>query len=86
MKKPKIYWMFNDENKKNFEKHKFDGTIKYTCLFCKEKKDIFNVVSDNGNRMICTLCAKKYYGSPYVAVNTFCLNRKLRDKDIIRKR
>ena len=75
MKKQKIWWMFNDENIKKFAKYKFDGTIKYTCLFCKRKDDIFHMVSDGGNRMICTLCAEEKYGSPYLAVQKFCLNR-----------
>lgn len=74
-KKPKINWQFNWENIDNFTKHKFDGTIKYTCLICKEKKDIFQMVSNSGDKMICTLCAKKYYGSPLTAVNEFCLGR-----------
>lgn len=80
MKKPKINWQFNWENIDNFTKHKFDGTIKYTCLICKEKKDIFNVVSNSGDKMICTLCAKKYYGSPLKAVNEFCLGRQRKRK------
>lgn len=75
MKLPKINNIINAENREKFEKNKFNGTIEYTCLFCKEKKDIFNVVSNNGDRMICTLCAKKYFGSPYLAVHKFCINR-----------
>lgn len=73
---PKIDNAINFNNRELFEKHKFDGTIEYTCLFCKEKKDIFNMVSNSGDRMICTLCAKKYFGSPMIAVNTFCIGRK----------
>lgn len=76
MKIPKIDNVINSNNRNLFEKYKFDGTIKYTCLFCKEKKDIFNMVSNSGDRMICTLCAKKYFGSPMIAVNTFCIGRK----------
>ena len=74
-KLPKIDYEINQQNYELFTKHRFDGTIEYTCLFCKEKKDIFHVVSNSGDRMICTLCAKKYFGSPLVAVNNFCLNR-----------
>lgn len=85
-KLPKIDFKINYENQEKFTKYKFDGTIKYTCLFCKEKKDIFSMVSNSGDRMICTLCAKKYFGSPIIAVNSFCLGRNSRLADYKRKR
>lgn len=83
---PKIDNVINFNNRELFEKHKFDGTIKYTCLFCKEKKDIFSMISNSGDRMICTMCAKKYFGSPMIAVNTFCIGRKSHINELKQKR
>lgn len=75
MKNIKINFAENEKNIIKFKKHQFDGTIKYTCVNCSRKDDIFHMVSDNGNRMICTLCAKKYFGCPLKAIDKFCLNR-----------
>ena len=65
----------NAKNAAKFRKHQFDGTIRYRCLCCNKCFDIFHVVSNNGDRMICTRCAKLRYGSPLAAVEKFCLNR-----------
>lgn len=65
----------NTKNVNNFKKYKFDGTILYTCTVCKQEKDIFHMISNNGSRMICTLCAKTYYGDIIKALNNFCLMR-----------
>lgn len=86
MEIPKIDNVINFHNRELFKRHKFDGRIEYTCLFCKEKKDIFSMVSNNGDRMICTMCAKKYFGSPMIAVNTFCIGRKSNINELKQKR
>ena len=70
-----INHVINAKNISKFKKYKFDGTIKYRCLCCNKIVDIFHVVSNNGDRMICTRCAKLRYGSEMNAVNKFCLNR-----------
>lgn len=69
----------NTKNVNNFKKYKFDGTILYTCTVCKQKKDIFHMISNNGSRMICTLCAKTYYNDTIKALNEYCLLRSRKD-------
>ena len=69
----------NIENVKNFKKYKFDGTILYTCTVCKKKKDIFHMISNDGSRMLCTLCDKTYYGDVFKALNQYCLMRNRKD-------
>lgn len=65
----------NAKNVQNFKKYKFDGTILYTCTVCKQQKDIFHMISNDGSRMLCTLCAKTYYGDVFKALHEFCLMR-----------
>lgn len=71
----RIDYKVNIKNVQQFQKYKFDGTKEYTCVICKNKKDIFHMISNNGDRMICTLCAKENYGSEIKALNEFCLYR-----------
>ncbi len=76
----RINGKLNSNNIDLFEKNQFDGKIKYTCLLCKKKKDIFHMISNHGARMICTCCAKERYGSELKALELFCLNRPYKKK------
>lgn len=69
----------NCDNIKKFKKYKFDGTILYTCTACKSEKDIFHMISNDGSRMLCTVCAKTYYGDVIKALNEYCLLRSRKD-------
>lgn len=76
---PKIDGAIDCDNKEKFSTFKWSKEVKYTCLMCKRKMDIFHSISDHGSRMICTLCAKQKYGGIQEALHRFCLNRENRN-------
>ena len=64
------------KNQELFNANKWDKSIIYTCLLCGKKSNIFDMVSNKGARMMCTICAKQKYGGYLNAIDKFC---KLRD-------
>ena len=75
MKKYRINFEIDSKNVEKFQKFKYNANITYQCLICGKIKNLTNMVSNQGQRMICIQCAKKNYGDYLTAIDKFCKNR-----------